>query len=109
MAANKTIDPKFHPHSIHCQFIAAGDVSRPLVYDVTRVRDGRSFCSRLVKAVQNGEIIFTTIISFHVQEKDSISHQATMPIVPTPDECEDSTDFFIRFAFFRFLLYHFCF
>ena len=96
MAANKTIDPKFHPHSIHCQFIAAGDVSRSLIYDVTRVRDGRSFCSRLVKALQNGNIIFTTIISFQVMEKGSLSHQTPMPDVPNPDECEDSQDFFKR-------------
>lgn len=84
MAANNTIPSQFHPHSIHCQFVAPGDISRPIIYDVTRVRDGRSFCSRLVKALQNGVIIFTMIISFHISEPDSISHQAPIPDLPPP-------------------------
>uniref|UniRef100_A0A914PDS5 Acyl-CoA thioesterase-like N-terminal HotDog domain-containing protein n=1 Tax=Panagrolaimus davidi TaxID=227884 RepID=A0A914PDS5_9BILA len=98
MAANNTISSEFHPHSLHCQFIAPGDISRPIIYDVTRIRDGKSFCSRLVKALQNGTIIFTMIISFHISEPDSIKHQEPIPELSPPDECEDATDFFKRYA-----------
>uniref|UniRef100_A0A7E4VF46 Acyl-CoA thioesterase II n=1 Tax=Panagrellus redivivus TaxID=6233 RepID=A0A7E4VF46_PANRE len=96
MAAVKTVEPEFHPHSIHCQFIFAGDVARPLVYEVDRIRDGKSFCSRLVKAKQNGKTIFTTMISFQLVEPDSIRHQASMPDVPPPEDCEEAMDFFKR-------------
>ncbi|KAH7699696.1 Protein F25E2.3, partial [Aphelenchoides avenae] len=67
-----------------------------IVYKVTRVRDGRSFATRLVKAIQNGQTIFTTLISYQVIEPDSIKHQASMPEVPPPDECESSEEFFER-------------
>lgn len=68
------------------------------MYKVTRVRDGRSFATRLVKAIQNGQTIFTTLISYQVIEPDSIKHQASMPDVPPPDECESSEEFFDRCA-----------
>uniref|UniRef100_A0A914CUG9 Peptidase S54 rhomboid domain-containing protein n=1 Tax=Acrobeloides nanus TaxID=290746 RepID=A0A914CUG9_9BILA len=96
MAANRTIDQIFHPHSLHCQFIYPADKDRPLIYEVTRVSDGRSFCTRLVKAIQNGKTVFTTLISFQKIEPDSISHSEPMPEVPSPEECESSTEFFNR-------------
>ncbi|CAD5233660.1 unnamed protein product [Bursaphelenchus xylophilus] len=89
MAANNTIDPSFHPHSLHCQFLAPADKSIPIVYEVTRVRDGRSFATRLVQAKQHKSTVFTTSISFQKMEPDSIRHEPEMPNVPPPEECED--------------------
>jgi len=66
------------------------------VYEVIRVRDGRSFCSRIVQAKQHDSTVFTAQISFHVSEPDSISHMTRMPAVPTPNECEDAHAFFQR-------------
>jgi acyl-CoA thioesterase II len=97
MAANATIDHQlFHPHSFHCQFISAADKDTPIIYDVIRVRDGRSFCSRIVQAKQNESTVFTAQISFQKPEPDSICHMAEMPNVPGPEECEDAEAFFKR-------------
>jgi acyl-CoA thioesterase II len=71
----------------------SGDKDKALIYDVSRVRDGRSFCTRFVKTIQGGRTIFTASISFQVIEPDSIVHQAPMPDVPPPEECEDAVSF----------------
>jgi len=93
MAASRTVDAQFHPHSLHCYFLYAADKDKPLIYDVIKVRDGRSFCTRFVRAIQGGKTIFTASISFQVIEPDSIAHQAQMPDVPPPDQCEKWADF----------------
>lgn len=72
------------PHSLHCYFILPGDPSHPIVYEVERVRDGRSFTTRRCVAVQNGRTIFDLFASFQIEE-DGIEHQAAMPDVPNPD------------------------
>lgn len=96
MAASATIDPQFHPHSLHCQFISAADKDLPITYHVIRVRDGRSFCSRIVQAKQKDLTVFTSQMSFQVEEPDAICHAKRMPHVPDPENCEDASAFFQR-------------
>ncbi|PIC23194.1 hypothetical protein B9Z55_016977 [Caenorhabditis nigoni] len=64
-AATATVDVGFVPNSLHSYFVQSGNVNRPILYQVDRIRDGKSFCTRLVKALQDGEAIFTVQISFH--------------------------------------------
>jgi acyl-CoA thioesterase II len=84
VAAGRTVPEDRHVHSLHAYFIRPGDPSVPLVYTVDRVRDGRSFTTRRVSAVQHGKVIFTLSASFQVAE-DGLSHQASMPEVPGPE------------------------
>ena len=72
------------PHSLHAYFLLGGDPKVPIVYDVDRIRDGKSFTTRNVKAIQHGHAIFSMSVSFHVHE-DGLSHQFAMPDVPKPD------------------------
>jgi acyl-CoA thioesterase-2 len=85
VAAGRTVPSERHVHSLHAYFIRPGDPSVPLVYTVDRVRDGRSFTTRRVSAVQHGKVIFTLSASFQILE-DGPSHQASMPQVPAPEE-----------------------
>jgi acyl-CoA thioesterase-2 len=73
------------PHSLHAYFLLGGDPKVPIIYEVDRIRDGRSFTTRRVIAIQHGRAIFSTEVSFHVAE-DGPMHQFTMPDVPRPDE-----------------------
>jgi acyl-CoA thioesterase-2 len=73
------------PHSLHAYFLLAGDPKVPIIYDVERVRDGKSFTTRRVKAVQHGQPIFIMSASFH-RDEEGFTHQAKMPEVPSPDD-----------------------
>ncbi|MFL5353181.1 acyl-CoA thioesterase II [Archangium sp.] len=84
-AASQTVMPERHVHSLHGYFLRSGDASRPVVYTVDRVRDGGSFTTRRVVAVQKGEPIFTLMASFQGDEP-GFEHQAKMPEnVPGPE------------------------
>jgi acyl-CoA thioesterase-2 len=72
------------PHSLHAYFLLGGDPKVPIIYEVDRIRDGRSFTTRRVIAIQHGRAIFSTEVSFHVAE-DGPMHQFAMPDVPRPD------------------------
>ncbi len=86
VAACRTVDVNERPpHSLHAYFLLAGDPKIPIIYDVERVRDGNSFTTRRVKAIQHGRAIFIMSVSFHRNEP-GLSHQAKMPVVPSPDE-----------------------
>ncbi|MEV5709418.1 acyl-CoA thioesterase II [Actinoallomurus sp. NPDC052274] len=85
VAAGRTVPDDRRVHSLHAYFIRPGDPSVPLVYTVDRVRDGRSFTTRRVSAIQHGKVIFTLSASFQIAE-DGPSHQAPMPEVPGPEE-----------------------
>ena len=76
-------------HSLHSYFIRPGDPTIPIVYEVDRVRDGRSFSTRRVVAVQHGKTIFTLSASFQL-EQDGIEHQPPMPDVPEPGDAADA-------------------
>jgi len=83
-AASKTVDPRRQVHSLHSYFLRPGDAGLPVVYTVDRVRDGGSFTTRRVVAIQKGQPIFTMMASFQGEEPGA-SHQAPMPQVPGPD------------------------
>jgi acyl-CoA thioesterase-2 len=86
VAACRTVDVANRPpHSMHAYFLLPGDPKVPIIYDVERVRDGRSFVTRRVRAIQHGQPIFIMSVSFHRQEP-GLMHQAKMPEVPTPEE-----------------------
>ncbi len=79
------------PHSLHAYFLLAGDPKVPIVYEVDRIRDGRSFTTRRVVAIQHGRAIFTMMVSFHVAEP-GLSHQIAIPSVPAPDALPDDAE-----------------
>lgn len=87
VAACRTVDDVAArpPHSLHAYFLLAGDPKVPIIYQVRRLRDGRSFATRQVTAIQHGQAIFAMAVSFHVHE-DGFSHQQAMPDVPSPEE-----------------------
>ena len=72
------------PHSLHAYFLLGGDPKVPIIYEVDRIRDGKSFTTRNVKAIQHGQAIFSMSVSFHISEQ-GLSHQFKMPDVPKPD------------------------
>ena len=84
VAARRTVDGR-HPHSLHGYFMRPGDPKVPIIYEVDRIRDGKSFTTRRVVAVQHGQAIFAMSASFQVDE-GGFEHQAVMPDVPGPDE-----------------------
>lgn len=90
MAAGRTVDGKL-AHSLHAYFLRPGDAEAPIVYDVERVRDGKSFTTRTVKARQHGEIIFTMMASFAVAE-GGMDHQFPMPEVPAPESLKSELE-----------------
>ncbi|MDA8369614.1 MAG: acyl-CoA thioesterase II [Nocardiopsaceae bacterium] len=85
VAAGRTVPEGRHVHSLHAYFIRPGDPSVPIVYEVDRVRDGRSFTTRRVTAIQHGKAIFTLSASFHKAES-GLEHEVPMPEVPGPEE-----------------------
>ena len=84
-AASATIDDGRVVHSLHAYFLRRGDFTKPIVYSVDRSRDGGSFSTRRVLAIQNGEQIFICSASFQTPE-DGLDYQATMPQVVPPEE-----------------------
>lgn len=80
--------PEKSVHSLHGYFVRPGKSDEPTTYLVERVRDGRSFATRQVSAVQNGETIFSMQASFHVRGNDGPVHSETMREVPEPEEVE---------------------
>jgi acyl-CoA thioesterase II len=85
VAAGRTVDDDRRVHSLHAYFLRSGDPNIPIVYDVDRIRDGRSFTTRRVVAIQHGKAIFNLAASFQVVE-DGPDHSMEMPDVPGPEE-----------------------
>jgi len=94
-AATLTVDASYRLHSLHSYFLRPGIAGQPIIYDVDPIRDGRSFATRRVVAIQNGEAIFTIAVSFHVGE-EGVSHQIDMPDVPRPEDLEDDEEYYAR-------------
>src|SRR5699024_8424225 len=92
VAATRTVDQEFAVHSLHGYFLRAGKSDRPTVFIVDRMRDGRSFSSRMVRAIQDGETIFSMQASFHRRGDEGIEHADSMRDIPGPDEIEHYTD-----------------
>ena len=84
VAAGRTVDPTRMVHSLHAYFLRPGDPRVPIVYDVDRIRDGRSFTTRRVVAIQHGKAIFNLAASFQIDEPGP-THQVPMPDVPDPE------------------------
>lgn len=84
VAARRTVPEAREAHSIHGYFLRGGDLKVPIVYFVDRPRDGGSFTSRRVTAIQHGETIFHMSASFHIEEP-GLDHQSSMPTVPDPE------------------------
>lgn len=91
VAAGRTVEPDRTAHSLHGYFILPGDVEAPIVYFVDRLRDGKSFATRRVTAIQHGRAIFNMAASFQVEEGGA-EHQAEMPDVPGPEELPRELD-----------------
>jgi acyl-CoA thioesterase II len=85
VAAVRTVPPERIAHSLHAYFLLGGDPARPIVYNVERVRDGRSFTTRRVTAIQHGRPMFVMSVSFHIAEP-GLDHQNSMPKVPQPED-----------------------
>ena len=85
VAAQRTVEPDRHVHSLHGYFMRPGDTKLPIVYEVDRIRDGGSFATRRVVAIQHGQAIFSLEASFQLDE-EGLEHQVPMPHgVAAPD------------------------
>ncbi len=85
VAAARTVPPDRQVHSLHAYFLRAGDPQTPVLYQVERLRDGGSFTTRRVTAIQHGKVIFNLAASFQVAE-EGFDHAFTMPEVTPPDD-----------------------
>jgi len=95
MAAVRTVPGDRTAHSLHGYFLLGGDPQAPIIYDVERIRDGGSFTTRRVKAIQHGRPIFVMSVSFHKPEP-GYEHQSTMPDVPPPESLPTEAEFISR-------------
>ncbi len=92
IAAQRTVDPARHVHSLHAYFVRPGDPAIPIIYQVDRIRDGSSFSTRRVLARQRGQAIFSLSASFQVDE-GGLEHQIAMPQgLPRPEELMSDRD-----------------
>ncbi|MFF0743060.1 acyl-CoA thioesterase II [Streptomyces sp. NPDC004111] len=97
VAAGRTVPDDRLTHSLHAYFLRAGDPSAPIVYTVDRIRDGRSFTTRRVVAVQHGQPIFHLSASFQTYE-EGMEHQAAMPHSPDPETLPTAAETLPRYA-----------
>lgn len=97
VAASRTVDEERAPHSMHAYFLLGGDPNHPIIYEVDRIRDGGSFTTRRVTAIQHGRAIFTMSASFQNPE-EGFEHQSEMPDVPAPEELADEKTLVAQFA-----------
>ena len=106
VAAGRTVqeavlpgEPERSVHSLHAYFLRPGDPTTPIIYEVDRIRDGKSFTTRRVNAIQHGRAIFTLSASFQIHEEGQLDHAMPMPTgLPAP---ESVPDFKTRMAPFK--------
>ncbi|HTO68379.1 MAG TPA: acyl-CoA thioesterase II [Myxococcota bacterium] len=91
VAALRTVEPGRAAHSFHAYFLRPGDPQVPILYDVDRIRDGKSFTTRRVVAIQHGQAIFNLQASFQVAEP-GLQHQLPMPDVPPPERLKNEVE-----------------
>lgn len=96
-AATQTVPDDRYVHSLHGYFILAGDINCPIVYHVDRIRDGKSFVTRRVVAIQHGRAIFNMSASFQVRE-NGVDHQDEMPEVTRPEQLRDDHEIYQEFS-----------
>ncbi|WP_336055275.1 acyl-CoA thioesterase II [Nitratireductor sp. CH_MIT9313-5] len=98
VAAQRTVSEGRHVHSLHCYFMRPGDPAVPIIYEVDRIRDGGSFTTRRVVAIQHGHAIFSLSASFQVEE-EGLEHQLPMPLdVPGPETLKSQREFIEAFG-----------
>jgi len=90
-AAKETVEQDRKVHSFHSYFLRPGDVNKPIIYDVEKIRDGGSVTTRRIKAIQHGKPIFYMTASYQV-DRDGYDHQDAMPDVPPPEELMSEQD-----------------
>lgn len=95
-AAYRTVSNKHSVHSLHSYFLLPGNVSVPLIYEVELVRNGKSFSTRRVRAMQNGNTIFYLTASFQVPEQGLFNQADVMPQVTQPEQLESDLELFKR-------------
>lgn len=95
IAAMRTVGDDRTMHSLHGYFMLAGDSAHPIEYEVDRMRDGASFTTRRVAAIQNGRPIFELMASFHKAER-GLAHAAPMPDVPMPEDLPTAGELLAR-------------
>ena len=91
-SALNTVEAGFNPHSLHAYFIRGGNVDEPIRYEVDRLRNGRSFCTRAVVARQSGGAILHISCSFQRDEDEAEIQTARMPLAPAPEDMRPQTD-----------------
>jgi acyl-CoA thioesterase-2 len=96
-AAAQTVTPERTVHSAHGYFVRAGELDAPIIYEVDRLRDGKSFSARRVVGVQEGEAIFSLAASFQIDEP-GLEHQDPMPEVPAPEALRSEAELVMAFA-----------
>jgi len=92
VAANRSVEGDFIAHSLHAYFMRPGNEDFPIIYRVVRDRDGRSFATRRIIALQKGKPILNMAANFQRPE-EGLSHQVEMPDVPPPEELQSAADF----------------
>lgn len=98
VAAQRTVEAGRHVHSLHAYFMRPGDPAAPIVYEVDRIRDGGSFTTRRVVAIQHGHAIFSMSCSFHIAE-EGMEHSIEMPAdVPLPDNLPSERELADQYA-----------
>src|SRR4051812_1544936 len=97
VAATRTVDDARRVHSLHGYFMRPGDPAVPIIYQVDRIRDGKSFATRRVVGVQHGEAIFALSCSYQRHE-EGWSHQPAMPEVPRPDQLPSDAELRQRYT-----------
>jgi acyl-CoA thioesterase-2 len=90
VAASRTVEDR-EAHSLHGYFLRPGDPEIPIIYDVDRIRDGKSFTTRRVNGIQHGKAIFSMSVSYQISE-EGLDHQSTMPDVPMPEDLKSEQD-----------------
>jgi acyl-CoA thioesterase-2 len=92
-AAQRTVASPLVLHSLHAYFLRPGDADIPIIYEVDRMRDGRSYTTRRVVAIQHGRPIFNVSLSFQLEE-EGFDHQISMPHVPGPEELKSDQQYY---------------
>jgi acyl-CoA thioesterase II len=98
VSATNCVEPGFNLHSLHCYFLKSASPEVPIVYQVERLRTGRSYVTSSVKAVQNGQVVFMMLCSFQKPEPWQPSYQWPMPKVLPPDQCVLIEDRYLQLA-----------
>ncbi|KAI0050644.1 thioesterase II [Auriscalpium vulgare] len=92
VAATKCVDPAYKLHSLHAYFLLSASATVPMLYYVERLRDGKSYATRCVRAVQRGQTVYVMLCSFHTPEPWQPTHQWPIPRVPPPDQSPEDID-----------------